>query len=115
MKSTREEVYAAIDGERAYQDSRWNPATTPSGGVHTNTEWLVYIRDYVEEAMHVTSRFSDYESGDRVAAIMRKIAAMSVAAMEQNGASPRVVRLEAKVSAEPVVGEKMYFKNELGT
>ena len=115
MKSTREEVYAAIDGERNYQDSRWNPSSTHSGGVHTNTEWLVYIRDYVEEAMHFTSRFSDDEAGYRVAEIMRKIAAMSVAAMEQNGAYQRVTKLEVEVSAEPVVGEKMYFKNELGT
>lgn len=113
MKSTREEVYAAIDGERAYQDSRWNPATTPSGGVHTNTEWLIYIRNYVEEAMHVINPFSDDESGYKVATIMRKIAAMSIAAMEQNGASPRVVKLEVEVSAEPVIGEKIYFKNEL--
>ncbi len=30
----REEVYAAIDSERDYQDKLWNPETTTSGGLH---------------------------------------------------------------------------------
>ena len=48
-------------------------------------EFLVYIRDYVEEALHVASRDGDPVVRVKTAHSLRKIAALAVAAMEQNG------------------------------
>lgn len=88
-KATRTEVYNAIDGEREYQDIRWNVSTTTSEGTHSNVEFLVYIRDYVEEALHFCSRNGDPIANDFAKKNLRKIAALAVAAMEQNGVSVR--------------------------
>lgn len=86
---SREEVYQAIDSERDYQDGRWNETTTTSEGLHTPAEWLVYIQDYLREAFTQASRFGNPESNDMVMNTIRKITAMGVAAMEQNGAPHR--------------------------
>lgn len=81
----RTEVYQAIDGERAYQMKWENPEITDSGGRHSNLEFLVYIRDYVEEALHFGSREPDPKFTTFSQNNLRKIAALAVAAMEQNG------------------------------
>lgn len=88
--TTRQEVFALIDGERAYQEIRWNEKTTPTEGNHSPQEWLTYIRDYTEEALHIGSRESDATARPKQMDIMRKIATLAVAAMENNGAPPRV-------------------------
>lgn len=87
----RYEVYEAIDGEREYQDSRWNAQTTTSEGKHTFEEWIVYIEDYLAEAKHILSREPAQTAQPKVAHIMRKVATMAVACMEQYGAPRRVV------------------------
>lgn len=79
----RAEIYAAIDGERDYQDKKW-PAH-----YHSNVEFLVYIRDYVDEALHLASRNDDSVTISACTNGLRKIAALAVAAMEQNGVLPR--------------------------
>lgn len=89
LVALRRDVYAAIDGEREYQDERWNGATTESHGKHSVTEFLVYIRDYVEEALHVVSRTADPGAQVFAKHSLRKIAALAVAAMEQNGIEER--------------------------
>lgn len=86
---TRKEVYDAIDSEREYQDFRWNENTTTSSGLHSPAEWLVYIQDYLREAFTQASRSADPESRDMVMNTIRKITAMGVACMEQNGAPRR--------------------------
>lgn len=85
----REEVYKLIDGEREYQDKRWLSTPGSRHVHHTPEEWLVYIEDYVNEAKHLMARepYDDCES--RAMGIMRKIAAMAVCAIEQNGAPAR--------------------------
>lgn len=85
----RSEVYDLIDGERAYQHSRWNSTTTTSTGLHSWEEWLTYIADYVQEAQHILSRESKQNAEERVGSTMRKIAAMTVCAIEQHGAPQR--------------------------
>jgi hypothetical protein len=85
----REEVYRAINGERAYQDGRWNSSTTKSGGKHSLTEFLVYIRDYTEEALHHVSRNADPGANEYARHSLRKVAALAVAALEQNGVRHR--------------------------
>lgn len=86
---SRAEVYAAIDTERDYQDNKWNPQTTTIAGHRSFAEWFVYIEDYVNEAKHSLSRETKKEADREAANIMRKVAAMAVAAMEQLGAPPR--------------------------
>ena len=48
--ATRTEVYAALDSEREYQNSKWRrpDSTDPAGhNPHTITEWLAYMQYYV--------------------------------------------------------------------
>jgi hypothetical protein len=88
---SREQVYKLIDGERAYQDERWNPDTTASGGLNSPQEWLTYIADYTAEALHAGCREADQTVRPKQMEAIRKIAAMAVAAMEQLGAPDRLV------------------------
>ena len=85
----REDVYLLIDGEREYQDLRWNAETTLSEGKHTPEEWFFYIEDYIREAKHILSRNPIPACYPLAMGIMRKVAAMAVCAMEQNGAPRR--------------------------
>jgi hypothetical protein len=87
--TARQEVYKAIDTERDYQDAKWGP--TESTGLHSITEFLVFIRDYTEEAMHTQSRESMTTADPKGLDSMRKIAGLAVACMEQHGAPKRVV------------------------
>lgn len=87
MSATRQEVYAAIDSEREYQDARWNG--TASGGRHSITEFLVYIKDYVEEALHIESREGVLTADPKALNIVRKVAGLAVVTMEQHGAPMR--------------------------
>ena len=85
----REEVYKIIDGERDYQDERWCEHTTASGGKHKPGEWLSYIYEYWFRANRVNSTVSEPDASNEVMDNIRKIAAMCVAAAEQNGCPPR--------------------------
>jgi len=76
----REVVYDIIDSERDYQESRW------PGHMHSPQEFLTYIRSYTNEALEVGARSNDLD-GDvrtRQMVLIRKIAALAVAAMEQH-------------------------------
>lgn len=81
MPSTREEILTALDGEKAYQRSRWPDAP------HTRSidEWVLYIGVYAQDAAQQTTK------GDEVAVLhtIRKIAALCHNAMEQHGAPRR--------------------------
>ena len=85
----RIEVYKLIDGERDYQDTRWNATSTTSKNVHSVEEWYLYIGDYVEEAKHILCREARQTADPKAMAIMRKVAALVVSAIEQHGAPPR--------------------------
>lgn len=93
--ASRVDVYAAIDGERAYQARRWNEDTTSSGGRHSVTEFLVYARSYVNEALEHVSRNADPGATDFALHSLRKIAALAVAALEQNGVRSRETKAAA--------------------
>jgi hypothetical protein len=90
MKLSRKEVYDLIDGEREYQEERWHGETSRGKGYHSPEEWLMYIEDYVNEAKHVMSRESYLTATEKAMDLMRKIAALAVAAMEENGSTPRI-------------------------
>jgi hypothetical protein len=79
----RKDVYKLIDGERDYQDSIWNEVTTDSGGQHSVGEWLVFIQDYLTEAINIYSRNPEPFAKTRAMENIRKISAMCVCAMEQ--------------------------------
>ena len=81
----RTEIYKLIDGEREYQEARW-PSLYHD---HSATEYLVYIRDYTEEALHRVSR--DWDESFALEN-MRKIAALAVACMERHGSPGRLSR-----------------------
>jgi hypothetical protein len=83
MKSTRQEVYRAIDGERNYQEYRWHRPEH----IHSVTEYLVYIEYYVNRAKVAVSSQDDEQGA---LDDLRKITALGVAAMEENGAVQRV-------------------------
>jgi hypothetical protein len=86
----REDVYKLIDGERDYQDKKWCSGLTESDGIHTSAcDWLVYMHDYIQEAMHFVSRNGDPEARDFAMENIRKVTAMGVAAMEQIDTKPR--------------------------
>lgn len=80
MKATLNQVYATITEEREYQDSRW------PGHKHTNTEFLVYIDHYVKQAF---TAVSTQDTDKATLGALRKIAALAVAAMEENGIERR--------------------------
>jgi hypothetical protein len=81
----RNVVYLAIEGERAYQDRKW------PDNLHSTLEYLVYMEDYIAEAKRVLSRRPDPEAKEFALHTVRKVAAMAVAAMEQNGVKTRDV------------------------
>lgn len=84
-KATRGEVFDAVDEERDYQDSRWTPETTTSGGRHSIGEWVVFIDDYLRQVKTELSRNSEPQASAMALDTMRKITALGVACMEQNG------------------------------
>lgn len=79
----RSQAYAAINSERDYQGRKWGDPE------HSVTEFLVYMRDYIEEALHVVSRQSDPDASLAALHSVRKVAALGVACMEQCGAPHR--------------------------
>lgn len=89
MVVSREVVFDVISQERDYQDARWDENSTDTEGLHSVTEWLVFMQDYLNEAMHQVSRNGDPEASRLALHTIRKITAMGVACMEQRGALRR--------------------------
>lgn len=93
-KTTRTDVYAAIDSEREYQDSRWGatlsgnrpPAIGTTGGDRSVDEFSLYIVGYADDLLREGAHFANTETKLN---IIRKIAGLSVACMEQHGAPLR--------------------------
>lgn len=84
-ETIRERAFAVVDKERDYQELRWERPEH----VHSATEYLVYIDHYVKQGM----TFVSTEDGERGAlGCLRKIAALAVAAMEENGIEEREER-----------------------
>ena len=77
----------AIAGERLYQERLWGP--TEMQGRHNVTEFLIFIQDYVTEALHIQSRIASPAAENITRHSIRKIASLAIACMEQNGVSGR--------------------------
>ena len=95
MLTTRKEVYEAIDSERAYQKHVAEKVSGPDSGEHKHSieEFVLYMDDYMTELKHQLSRTwtASGSSKDVPAAIhtLRKVTALGVACMEQNGTTKR--------------------------
>lgn len=83
-------VFEVVKKERAYQKALWGP--TEEGGEHSIAEFLVYIRDYTEEALHIQSRIAAPKCTEQSLHIVRKITALAFACMEQHGAPERIMQ-----------------------
>jgi hypothetical protein len=82
---SRDEVFKLIDGERVYQDGKWPKPKH----AHSPQEYLSYIETYAEQG-RVTGSMEDNETAiPKQQVILRKIAALAVAAMEEHGAPAR--------------------------
>ena len=86
---TRSEVYNLINGEREFQDSFWKDIDDAGW---SPTDWCVFIRMYLEKA---EKGMLGAKSVDDARAIqmenIRKIAALAVAAMENNNTPERKI------------------------
>jgi hypothetical protein len=81
--NTIEDAFSAIRREREYQDRLWGG--TKHDGRHGIPEWVLYMRSYLREAEDIVTRIAAPKSDEGTLHIIRKIAAMAVACMEQNG------------------------------
>lgn len=86
---SRQKVYEVIDQERTYQKLRWgynNPASKLEEAEHCVCDFLVYMKDYLNDAFRMASR----KPGNKHALdFIRKVTALGVACMEQNGVVER--------------------------
>jgi hypothetical protein len=88
--TTRQEVYDAITGERAYQESRWkgSGANPNDPRQHELDAWVTYIVDYTDRLLRAAASRDGTDKTD-VLNFVRKVAALCVVAMEQHGAPRR--------------------------
>lgn len=85
----RSEIFDAIDGERVHQDKKWNSSTTASGGKHEMESFIFYLDYYRSLLTPILSTRSQEDAYQECLPILRKMAALLVACMEQHGVVPR--------------------------
>lgn len=88
MKTSREEVYKVIDGEREYQKNFIEPNPDRHQGEldHSVGDFIVMLTSYVREAQENWTRHGGVEKSLNS---IRKIAAIAVNCMEDHGAPKR--------------------------
>ena len=85
----RKDVYELIDGEREYQEALWGETLSgnrPGDGERSIDEFSLYLVGYADDLLKSASHFS---SSHEKLSIIRKLAALAVACMEQHGAPQR--------------------------
>ncbi len=82
---SRRDVYKALNSERTYQDERWGDRT------HTVTEYILYMEHYLEEARKRASTKDQNVPINHKDTLdfIRKVTALGVVCMEENGAPHR--------------------------
>lgn len=85
--TSRNDVYAALDSERDYQDMR--KSRDQGQEFHSVEEFLLYMEDYLHEARNVASRTWGPEAKPKTLEVLRKVTALGVACMEIHGAPQR--------------------------
>jgi hypothetical protein len=88
MKAMREQVYAALDSERDYQDANW-PQDGRDGAPNPLTigEFLLLIEEYAAKARFEWAKEKKPEM--KTLDVIRKIGSIAVNCMEQHGAPRR--------------------------
>lgn len=81
--STRQDVYAAINRERAYQANRWGDDVP--GCFHSVEEFVLYMEYHLGEAKRLLSIEHHEQARLNGLDAIRKVTALGVACMEQNG------------------------------
>lgn len=84
-KAARRDVYLALDSEREYQHKKWGSET------HTVTEYLLYMEHslFLARAMASSLSMSDEANKRKVLDCVRKVTALGVVCMEDEGAPRR--------------------------
>ena len=83
----RKQVYDLIDGERDFQDKYWGDIDDARW---SPTDWCVFIRQYLEKAEVGMLGATDVPTAREIQMeSIRKIAALAVAAMENNATPAR--------------------------
>jgi hypothetical protein len=94
--SNMRRVFDHLATERAYQKQRWGRRMEDGGLLEPQREpeaFLLYMQDYLTEAIHYVSRCPETPAAkEELMAMVRKIGALAVAAMEQHGSTPRVLQ-----------------------
>jgi hypothetical protein len=89
LKISRQAVYAAIDGERDYQDQfvETDPTRHDSSlPAHSTGDYIVMLTTYIREAQEAWTRNA---GDDQALHSIRKIAGIAVHCMEDHGAPER--------------------------
>lgn len=79
MSAVQGDVFAAIIGERQFQDQKWGVMP------HEVPTWIGYMQHYLHHAMAAATRGEHYEAQHQ----MRKAVALGVACFEEHGCPPR--------------------------
>ena len=88
----RNSVYAMIDGEREYQESRWGALGMVADENHSVADWIIYMEQHLTNAKRQA-----YNLNPKLALCeIRKVAALAVACMEHNDTPTRAEELEAR-------------------
>src|SRR5271166_5775868 len=85
----REAVFDAIDSERQYQMRRWGVRQSDGSFTekdHSVCDWLVYMQNYLNAAMHRASR---EDGDDGTLEELRKVVTLGIACFEQKGIKSR--------------------------
>jgi uncharacterized protein YgfB (UPF0149 family) len=100
QKMERREVYRAIDGERDYQDLRWN-SSLREGDVPDEekpvAEWLNYLEYHLSKAKNENYHLNKDAALDE----LRKVAALAVRALEIHGCPLRDVTKGNQITLNP--------------
>jgi len=82
---SRRDVYGAIDSERTYQNERWGDRS------HSVTEYILFMEHYLLEARNraSTKDLTVHIHNNDVLDFIRKVTALGVVCMEENGAPHR--------------------------
>lgn len=80
----RARVFAAVSAERDHQDSRWRDSEK------SEMEYVLMIEQYAAEARAALTHPTD-DNGSTPGDCIRKITALGVACMEENGIVERVM------------------------
>lgn len=95
-RTTRADVYAAINTEREYQDSFVLPENE-YWQTHTLGEFILMLNQYSAQAQDKWTHPTDPDAQGFEISLheVRKIAALAVRCMEQHGAPPRILPAKA--------------------